>query len=466
MHLILPNLIVILGIITHIKGQLNFTAHEQNTGFIFSRLANAHLSHDTFNLLYFYDTKTIRELSSRIELGITQLRTACTTNEDTTCEITTKLINEQYEMAKTNLANINQNMLRKRRFILCEWCGKFQHILYGTMDAENARMYASKINELQKGDIDNRDLIRNQSKIVKAIIDEDENIIKGIESNLRTIQYKFRGEVEEVENKIHRRDLSQVLGMLVDEFKSLISSIRQSFISTKTGEMPQILRSEQIKKDIEIIAKSLTENQAIPIEIFGENILQIFKYSTIKSNVWNTTILIEIKLPITDRERFILFKATPVPINAGDLFFIPNLNNYYFMTNWKGNEFIELTEKELNDGIMMTTGNILYRTHGVMYSDPKQKCLWSHFLNRNFENLKALCNLGPVPRSNYITAINENDLYYLTIIREIQIWEICRREGMKLHSIKTSGFLQLKPDCTIKSDDFTLVPHVLYLQFL
>lgn len=90
--------------------------------------------------------------------------------------------------------------------------------------------------------------------------------------------------------------------------------------------------------------------------------------------------------------------------------------------------------------------------------NPTINCIWSQFLKNDIHRLKSTCNLSPIQKSNYITTINKNDLFYVTITKPMILWEICENKQAKYH-MNNTGFLQTKPKCMIKTDDYIIKTH-------
>lgn len=153
-----------------------------------------------------------------------------------------------------------------------------------------------------------------------------------------------------------------------------------------------------------------------------------------------------------------LFRATPIPIVTNNSLLIANIENDYFIVNEKKTELTEMTNVEVENGISLSKNDVLYKVRILTEVNPKINCIWSQFLNNDINELKLTCKLSPIPKSNYITTINENDLYHITVTKPMIFWETCEHIERKYHVNKT-GFLQTKPKCIIKTDDYIIKTH-------
>lgn len=105
---------------------------------IFSKLTNAHVSHESCSIFYYYDMTEIYGMGNQIKLALENLSNDCDKSMDSNCKVEWNLLREQYQYTKQNLGRIHPKN-RSRRFTVCEWCGKIEHSLYGTVDADEAR---------------------------------------------------------------------------------------------------------------------------------------------------------------------------------------------------------------------------------------------------------------------------------------------------------------------------------------
>lgn len=170
------------------------------------------------------------------------------------------------------------------------------------------------------------------------------------------------------------------------------------------------------------------------------------------------TILLKINLPICEIETYKLFKVTPVPIITDNFCLIANIENSYFMINREKTEFTELSIGAVESGIRMNDNNVLYKVNALTKTNPKSNCIWSQFLDNEINLLTTICNLSPISKMNYITTINNNDLFHLTVIKPLIVWETCGDEEWK-YRINVTGFLQSRPNCLIKTGEFIIKNH-------
>lgn len=267
------------------------------------------------------------------------------------------MMKEQFDYAKKNLEKLHHKN-RIPRFSLCEWCGKLQHFLYGTVEADEAREIITVINNSSQAIKENRKIIYNTTRIVEAILDEQEKKVIKFQENLRDF---YMGVVTKNDKRWNRRDLISITDSLISEFKTLTYSIDQAFTAQSTGQIPKIIQSENFIAEFHSILKSLKQGQTFPINIFEDNISEMFKIATLRVRRVDNTILLKITLPICETEPHTLFKATQIPIVTDGAYLIASIENNYFIVNEKQTEFTEMTDSEIENGIYLNEFNMLYK---------------------------------------------------------------------------------------------------------
>lgn len=257
------------------NGQLNFTTDNGNSGIIFSALAKAHISHESCIVYSYYDMTQLYQMGYQIEQALKNVNKECDKVFDSGCKFRTSLIEEQYRYAQQNLEKIHHRS-RSPRFILCEWCGKLQHFLYGTMDADEARKVINAINNSSDAIIGNCELITNATHIIEAMLEEEEDRVSSLNEKVKQF---YSGMTNKIDDRIKRRDLIDV----TNEYKTLINSVEQAFVSETTGEIPKIIETNDFKKQIQGISKKLKHDKTFPIDIYQDDITEIFQFASVYS---------------------------------------------------------------------------------------------------------------------------------------------------------------------------------------
>lgn len=69
-----------------------------------------------------------------------------------------------------------------------------------------------------------------------------------------------------------------------------------------------------------LLTSELETHQKLPIDVNHENIFHIFNFAQMKSTLFAQKILVEITIPISEKEQFFVFKAIPIPMENGNMY--------------------------------------------------------------------------------------------------------------------------------------------------
>lgn len=259
------------------NGQLNFVPDNSNSGMIFTKLTDAHITHESCSIFYFYDMKELYEMGDQIESGLDNLSKECDNAMDNTCKLEWNLLKEQYEYTELNLEKIHPKNRQRRS--LCKWCGKLQHVLYGTVDEDEAKEMIEVINNSSSAIIENRRMINETAHIVRIMLEEDEKKVHRIQERLNTL---YSNSQSAINDKFKRRGIISISRSLINEYETLVESIDQAFTADR-GQTPRIIGTDEFRSHIRAVAKSFKSGKRFPIDVFEDNILDIFNFAMIRT---------------------------------------------------------------------------------------------------------------------------------------------------------------------------------------
>lgn len=181
---------------TKTNGQLNYTTDNSNSGIIFSKLTSAYISHESCTIFFYHDMTDLYHMGNQIEIALNNVRLECDRTSDVGCGIKTSILDEQFHYAQRNLEKLHHKS-RAPRFVLCKWCGKVLHHVYGIVDAYEAEEIIDVINNSSEAIKENRRIIYNTTHIVKTILDEEERKINYLQNTLKQFYSELKGEIDE-----------------------------------------------------------------------------------------------------------------------------------------------------------------------------------------------------------------------------------------------------------------------------
>lgn len=226
------------------------------------------------------------------------------------------------------------------------------------------------------------------------------------------------------------------------------------------GKFSQLIPNNELKNDLLEIEKLLSDQQQLLINIHAENPLNIFKFATTKTIIYESRLLIEITIPKIDREQYTLYKIIPIPIHSNGFIniIIPSMN--YVLIDQSTANFIPTASKEFENAPSNNQMEKIIAPHANIFHDFRDNCEMTLKLNFHGSNLTQLCNFRTIPITNYFVSISFFNRYFISFVKPTTLIEFCPKKPILSRRIKKSGLLTLTDDCKIQADKITLRPRI------
>lgn len=439
--------------------------NQTNTPIIYTKLTKAHISYDSFKILYHFNIDYVNDISRKLSHTMKQGQSLCNQMKRDYCEVAIQQIEKNRLITEIDLKRID-GYGKKRVKRYCEMCGTFLHWSMGIMDADTAVSYDEKINELQNATLTQHQLMKNQTYIMETSLKTNteimERLAKAIYDTSKN-EEQLSKKALETELNVRFGEIIQLATLMNSEQQEMIRSIKQTLAEAKAGKIPEIIDEEQLNRDIEKIHNGLSENQALPIDFKKEEAIKIFKYATTKATKYKTRIMIEITIPITSREKYNLFKAIGVPFKVNKFTLIPKLQSKYFLLNEDETKFITMSEKDLENGRPINENEIIYKPSAIVRMDRENICEWKILSETSTEEILKICEIRQIPDGNYVFEINQNDIYFISVNGEMRYSMTCGDQPTIKQTINENTILKVKQNCAIKTNNFLIQPHNTYV---
>lgn len=398
----------ILNFINVIWSQVQFEPRDTDTGLIFTELFKAHVSYDTFKLTYVINISDFTKLTKRIGTANEKTQELCDTlGRGDLCHVTILQLRNQLGSIMHDVHMLETKKQRNKRG-LCDFCGKIQHWAYGVMDAERAEQLYDVYNKLANESVQQHDLIRNQSMLIETVIQSYRTTTMNIEEHLMDLKNEQNGilqiqnNLNETNIKSHIQDCITITALMVDEHNRMLTNINKCLEDAQKGRIPSLIPEYRLKQDLKAIAATLNSNQKLPIEILHEDILHIFRFTEIRTTLYEKILFMEIDMPIAERDDFQLFKVTPVPIRLQHNTIIIKTTANYFLISSDGRKYIPMDQREIDNGIRINENEVLYKPSTIVQHRNDKVCAWKLFEKPSRTNALTICETGVIPSMNYL----------------------------------------------------------------
>lgn len=156
--------------------------------------------------------------------------------------------------------------------------------------------------------------------------------------------------------------------------------IRRTLSASKEGRYSELIPIQQLANELQQISASLEGRQKLPMDPYAENTMNIFKYSRTKATLFNRKLMIELSTPAAEGESFTLFKTTLIPLKTQNGLVLASITSTHFLLNEDQTKYYALSEKELENGIMLADNQTLYRPTSPAVLNPDATRIDSIFI--------------------------------------------------------------------------------------
>lgn len=469
---------------------INYTEEETNSGLAFVKVADAKVSYETFTIVYHIDLRDYFNCGKKLVNYTEMLDTKCKKIGLSNCKTLVSSIRKQILKLTHNEQKIMTYQQKKPHLV-----SMFPR-MRGSIDAETARAYEGMISKIHSELPRERQFV-NETKTVfinkrfeslNGTLFEIETQFKSLDQkiaafersnqNIAETQYrcadkKLNARIEyyeiisKMESDFYR--ISFLMQTPINEHHQIFLRIVQSLESaiTTKNTLNQLISNQQLAQDLSSLQQFLlSSNQMLPIDFPVENPLIIFEYSKYANSLFGNKLLLEISLPIVERESYVAYQIIPIPtfIEKKTIIIVPSMD--FVLINTNETKYIPILKSELDEAITNFHNEQIILPSEYSRSDISQKCEINIFLAPHKNVILELCDIRIIPNANYFISIKPNKLYLVAINKGIQLRQQCNEERKTLtyYNLTSCGKLILKDGCQIFMDDIH-IPTKKYLKF-
>lgn len=444
----------------------NFTPGEEKAGLIFKNIGRARISYDSYTVVYHLDIGGYLDITQTIADNINRMWNLCRLSNDIDCDLTMENIKNHVEYMRADEYDINayrvsEKPKRSKRAI--EFIGKIFHWAIGLVDAETARGYCDKINELQN----TTERIHQDQQKQLALVRESLELNSQSFANLKryinetTIRMgEFFGIIQEKIKSLHHaqkfNEIVNVVTLMIIEHGRLSKQILRLLEETIQGKISQLIQPTELKRDLTIIRNKLHEQQMLPIDLDHETALHAFKFASARAALYENRVLIEFTLPVIERDKFTIHEIIAVPLIIDQKIMLIDQSFVMFLLNEAATQYIPLRRDELSRAKINNVGEYIISPELDTHFVRDDSCEMNIMLNPFRKYIEKTCSIRIIPTTTYFTTISPNDLYYVCTNEPIKIQEHCNGKSMSVHILKESGTLKLESNCRVNTNKLSL----------
>lgn len=447
-----------------------FTPNDYQSGLIFQKDSDARITYDSFSLVYHADLQQYYGIRARIEDCYGELKRLCQFH-NSHCEISYMTIDRRLARLDKNEADISLYQLntatRQKRaaFMAYAAAGMLANTVIGLINAVRGEMMAEEIGNIRADEstltkINHDGLLFLKENIIteKKSFAHINNVTDFILTDLREIQTEELRKHTRVFRNFYIQRMEQLMNHWFVEHEYASELILNHLHSAMYGRFSHLISVRQFEGDLKQIEQQLPNQQQLPINIYAENPLNIFKFSTTRGSLYNSKLLIEIIIPKMDRESYTLYKVIPIPIHSNGFMNIIIPSMEYVLLDQSTANFIPVTKNELSNTPLTSKFERIISPSSNVYHDFRDNCEMTIKLTPHSQEIKQLCNFRTIPSSNYFISLNSFNDFFISIFKPTNLIEFCSDKPILSKRILSSGFLTLSENCKVQTDKITLRP--------
>lgn len=354
-----------------------------------------------------------------------------------------------YEFALSN---------RKRRGVF-NFIGDISKTLFGTMSDEDAKYYDREIDLVHKDNQRNVELFKNQTQILKVVLERNDKLIEDYRNKISTISRHInRIESAEKTNLLFETilELGVILELEILSYRRNIDITNQAILDGRQGNISPNIIDPQVFLDIVQKLKAEKGTNRLPKVTVAEHYYEYLQICNIEIGIINRNLVSVVKIPILETHLYMQYKVHSIPSVQPDGTIIRlEAPQDYVITN------VERTHMSPSSSFFLDNckklNNVYYcKRLEPKYRITKEKNCLGRWLREIFDNNTKICTpfVGIMQYSLYLPLQTGTDWIIIPNKNE-QIQMLCGQTS-NFVTLTRPSIIHLEPNC-IASTDFVIL---------
>lgn len=460
--MVLSLTLFLLSLITTAQASYNITQLTNNSVY-FDKISNMHLIRDDWHLIVYYDTKPYQEGTAALLKYIKYLEALCSTiRTQTPCDGVMLQLGHEFEEIKhyDNIIMLNDSLMtnkKRRRRGLLDGVGYVANSLFGVLDQRFAEKYEKDIDLLRHNENHLYNLWKNQTSIVEAefnLMKRMENTInkhhKIINQKLNYLQDSYKNLAQQVQNITITTDFltsAFTANNLLYTLRRTQDSILDTVTDIYSGKLDfHLIPPKQLRSELSIISAQISGDLVVPVDNF--NLKDLYSLLKVRAKYSGKYLIIEIKIPLIERDLYEVFNLIPVPrIMKDHMMREVETISELAAINIRKDSYLTITDTDLQSCLIQNSVTILCHI-----KRPIRYMKDDHSLCETIPNTRTCKTKTNSCKNDWRDLTSENKYYYLCC-NECNVKLLCvnQVEAVKLSG---AGLLRVGEGCLVKTEDF------------
>lgn len=439
------------------------------TGILFTKIAETQVTHSDWRLCYHYELAQSEQELPKLEHCILSLERICKAitqeNQIHICWSILELLHSRLSQIQETdriIRSYQSANVRKRRAPL-EIVGSVASYLFGTLDKSDAERYDTKILQLERNQSFHKEMIAEQMTLVRSELILHNSTYSEVRSKLDSFSReldKLTGWLALAEERLELQSrfgfLAQLAQLIASHHDEVTEAILNLLASVSKGRVVGLIPIKQLVAGLAGISDNIDSRTELPIGK-NESAYHIFRFAPVRTHITETRLLIELTIPILDRERFTLYEATSIPTEfkgSNELIMIKP-EETHFLTNTEFNKFVPMLPEEVKACQPLREERIFCSQAAATLTLEHRNCELTLLNDLSSSNVPDTCVLTRVPKRNYVIKLPEANHYYLVVSHPFKTKMFCQDHSQSI-SLSNNAFVRLEEGCMLVGQEFSV----------
>lgn len=368
------------------------------------------------------------------------------------------------EKVLKELTSFNNKRVKRSYF---DGIGNIFKVLFGTLSAEDAKLYNDAIENLDKNEHEVLNLLKAQSNIIKSTISNFNSTITDLNINEKIFNENLRSlsnYTKDIGNKIFsinmKQDIDEHMSLLIlitTEVNNEISTIINAILFAKNNAIhPVIITPQQYGVELIKTLTYLPSQTKYPLDLNDKDIPELMSLTNLITYVTKEKLVFVIKTPLITQVSYDLYNVLPVPIKSKEntfLFVLPNFK-YFLISN---NKMHYTSLEDLNQcKILQNNKRYICKLESALYSVHTSKTCETELMYGNTK-LPNECDtrVGFIKTEQWYKLHRSNHWLYVTPGKIIGTLNCKNNEPIDIELIN-SGIIKISDNCKLYTTNIML----------
>jgi hypothetical protein len=350
-----------------------------------------------------------------------------------------------------------------------DFVGQIAKILFGTLDSSDADYYNKQIDLVYNNSKQLTNLYKKQISIMRSTINDFSNAFTATKQKFKEIDFNLNKLNEQLlkgfrkltETEMNTKANSYLLecAEMMLEYELELSILTDAILLARRGLLhPKILTPRELFDNLKD-SHYMTNNKRLPVVLEPSQFNNLIDSSELSIFYKDHRLIYIFKIPLIERNDFILYQMIPLPIkqSEGNVYaFINPLHKYIGLRTDK-QMYTHLTDrdiikcKKINNAMICRQTDLLYQISTI------HNCESELLQSARLENVWKECDIRVVKIHNTVWyQLQSANTWLYTAPREETLHILCQDDKPRQTQLVLTGLIKLSSECDAISDNVLL----------